>query len=455
MADASFNCDDSAFGALLAEALALSANGEGRSIDAFRAAAQAAQRDGWQVLVAGLRSVGKSSFVCTLWGDAALLPTAVQDCTQTNTLIRAPNPGEADRGIYVEYLTRDEALDFAARGLAFYRLGQFLNETLGPLGPRLDEGPVEERLRAAIDATRKIFRERESLYVLNERLVDDLEELEKFFAFLESKSYRPGERAAVNWDDRREHLMGVRGEDGRKLDTGKQLAYRRVELARATERWHVAPPRVMDSPWIPTFHNARRAELIRGEAAVCDALVILALPEAFELEEWTVQALKERPELAQRTAVVFNQVDTVDAATLFARDGFAHAFRENAKRLAKYGIPEANLFVACARLPFLEESGVTGFLAERVERMKKILAQLAGQAQGRADEIFARRLKAACDPGDCGIATLRRHLEGWGGAEAAERRRRAALAALRKVDVFDLPEDARAAWNALRTRGAK
>lgn len=455
MADASFNRDDPAFDALLAEALALCAKGEGKSIDAFRSAAEAAQRDGWQVLVAGLRSVGKSSFVCTLWGDPALLPTAVQDCTQTNTLIRAPNSGEADRGIFVEYLTRDEALDFAARGLAFYRIGQFLSETLGPLGPRLDEGPVEERLRSGLDAARKIFREREDLYVLNERLVDDLEELERFFAFLESKAYRPGERASVNWDDRREHLMGVRGEDGRKLDTGKQLAYRRVELARATERWHVAPPRVMDSPWIPTFHNARRAELIRGEARTCDALVVLALPEAFELEEWTVQALKERPELAERTAVVFNQVDTADAATLFARDGFAHAFRENANRLRKHGIPEENLFVACARLPFLEESGVTGFLAERVERMRRILAQLAGQAQGRADEPFVRRLKAACDPADCGIVTLRRHLEGWGGAEAAGRRRRAAREALRKVDVFDLPEGDRAAWNALRARAGK
>ncbi len=44
----------------------------------------------WSVLVSGLCSVGKSSFVCALWGDSDLLPTAVRDCTQTNTLTRQP-----------------------------------------------------------------------------------------------------------------------------------------------------------------------------------------------------------------------------------------------------------------------------------------------------------------------------------------------------------------------------
>ena len=66
-------------------------------------------------LVSGLCSVGKSSFVAALWGDAELLPTAVRDCTQTNTLIRAPRANESERQILLQYLSREQALNFAAR----------------------------------------------------------------------------------------------------------------------------------------------------------------------------------------------------------------------------------------------------------------------------------------------------------------------------------------------------
>src|SRR4051812_37167368 len=92
-----------------------------------------------RVLVSGLCSVGKSSFVSTLWGDAELLPTAVRDCTQTNTLIRAPQTGESDRHIRLAYLSREKATEFAVKGLAFHRIVEVLEEALGLTMPKLEE----------------------------------------------------------------------------------------------------------------------------------------------------------------------------------------------------------------------------------------------------------------------------------------------------------------------------
>src|SRR5579862_1668615 len=69
----------------------------------------------WSVLVSGLCSVGKSSFVCALWGDPELLPTAVRDCTQTNTRVRVPTADEADRQVRLSFLTRAEAAAFVTQ----------------------------------------------------------------------------------------------------------------------------------------------------------------------------------------------------------------------------------------------------------------------------------------------------------------------------------------------------
>ena len=85
----------------------------------------------WRILIAGKRSVGKSSFVCALWQDAELVPTAVRDCTQTNTLIRTPEEGEADPHLQIAYLERERALNFAAGDLSTYRLIRFLEEETG------------------------------------------------------------------------------------------------------------------------------------------------------------------------------------------------------------------------------------------------------------------------------------------------------------------------------------
>ena len=64
-------------------------------------------RPAWYV-VEGESGLGKSTFVSALWGDSELLPTAVRDCTQTNTLIREPRDDESDRSLLLAYLDRDD-----------------------------------------------------------------------------------------------------------------------------------------------------------------------------------------------------------------------------------------------------------------------------------------------------------------------------------------------------------
>lgn len=370
----------------------------------------------WRVLVSGLCSVGKSSFVCALWGDAELLPTAVRDCTQTNTLIRLPESSEGDRRILLSYLSREQAVDFATRDLSYFRLADLAVEAGGLLGPLLNDLPPEERLRKAIALVRKLFADKPEQFVLHEPLTEELEKLEQFLQFIDSAEYRPGQIVDAKWDDRREHLMGNRRPDGRTLDTGKLLALKHVEMARSTDQWKsvtdggMPAPQIVDSPWIPSYHNARRADLILAQAHDTDVLVILTLPQKFEPESWVLQIFKERPELAKRTVVVFNQVDTIDTTVLFARDGFAAVFKENAERLGKLGIRAENLFISCARLPFLEMSAQTTAVQERAEKLRKVLARIAKLAQDRTPDDFTRKLLRACDPADAGVVSLRSHL---------------------------------------------
>ncbi|MCW8131678.1 MAG: hypothetical protein KIS92_15135 [Planctomycetota bacterium] len=370
----------------------------------------------WSVLVSGLCSVGKSSVVCALWGDADLAPSAVRDCTQTNTQIRMPADGEADRTLRVEYLTRDRALAYALGDLSFYRLSQLILEVLGPAGPRLDEGPPEDRLRDCLAAVKKIFAERPDIAVLQEPLSDEVEKLEQFLAFLDAPAYQAGQTVVLDWARRREELMGKRREDGRTVDVGHLLSYRHVELLRASEHWPAqsdalaAAPVLVDSPWIPTFHNARRADLILEQARSADVLVLISLPDRFTPEPWVEAAFKRRPELARRTVVLFNQVDTVDIPQLFARGGFAEAFDETARSLRNLGIQEENLLISCARLPFLRLAAQDDLVRERIAKLEAVLKRVRKQCELRKESAFLKRLLAACDPADCGIETLRTHL---------------------------------------------
>lgn len=441
--------------ALLQQATGLLEGADSAAAAGLRAAAHRLDDPDWTILVAGLRSVGKSTLVGAMWGDAEMLPTAVRDCTQTNTLIRVPAGGEADRRIRLSYLPRDEATLFASRGLATERLAELVHEALGPMGPRLEELTPEERIRASVGAVRKLFADRPALLILHEHLTDALDELDEFLAFLDAPDYRSGETVEARWEDRREHLMGKRRADFRKVDVGRLLALRHVEIIRESDLWRGRPPRLIDTPWIPTFHNARRADLILQQARHADALLILALPEPFELEDWTRQLLRERPDLAGRTVVAFNQVDTVDRSTLFGRGGFGGAFQDCAESLVRQGLDADNLLVCCARLPFLEDLPSSEAVVSRIERLRTVLARLRELAEPRRDSAFRDRLLAACDPADAGLASLRARLEQIG--EHAVRRQRSsdALEALIAIEEDDVPEDRRGEWADLAARAVQ
>jgi hypothetical protein len=413
------------------------------------------------MLVSGLCSVGKSSFVSALWGDAALLPTAVRDCTQTNTLIRTPATEESDRRLLLSFLTREKAIEFAARGLAFYRLAEFITEQNGPLGPRLDELPAEQRLRETVKTVRRIFSERPALFVLHENLMDAIDELEQFLEFLDTSDFQPQRTVEKTWAERREYVMGRRRPDGRTLDVGKLLSLEHVEIVRRTPLWpEGTAPRIIDSPWIPAFHEARRVDLILEQAGRADILIVLALPQAFTFEEWIIRLLRDRPELLKRIVVVFNQADTIDAAALFSRDGFASTFQRNAEYLTKLGIDPANIFITCARLPYLElelasperPAAEAEQISTRVGKLKKTLAQLQQLAGSRPPSDFTRRLTDACNPAGAGIESLRRRLNDLSAGTVLQSKLKAALDALKSLSDFDFPETSRDAWKALKPR---
>lgn len=364
------------------------------------------------VLVSGLRSVGKSSFVCTLWGDSELLPTAEQDCTQVNSLIRVPSTGEADRTVRRTFLSRERAIEFATRDLSYHRLAAFLGETLGPLAPNLDAFQPGERLRKAVAALRALFAKRKDLLVLHDHLNDDADRVEEFLSFLESPEYLEGQSVPAGWAQRRDLLMGERRPDGRPIGTGKMLSVERVELLRSSPAWADRPIRLMDSPWVPSFHNARRAELLIEEAKQARALVIVARAGPFQIEEWVARFLSERKEIAVRTLVVFNQVDTIDLNRLFARDGFADSLAENARKLTSTGIPPENLFVSCTRLPFLEQSPVAAKHADRIAKLREVLAAIRRRVEsapkGAASTLKPKLLRAT--DADGGLGAIKERL---------------------------------------------
>jgi hypothetical protein len=430
---------------------------EGHDVDPARLAVERLIHFHPQILVSGLCSVGKSSFVSALWGDSDLLPTAVRDCTQTNTLIRNPAPGEADRSIRLAYLTREKALQFAIRGLAFHRLAGLIDDTLGPTGPRLEDLPPEERLRETVRITRTLFQEHPKLYILHEQLTDDLEELEQFLAFIQSPDYRPGEKAEAKWEERREHLMGRRRPDGRTLETGRLLSLEYVEILRATPHWDSgrAPllPQLLDTPWIPAYHEARRTELISTQARRVDVLIAIALPQPFTFEDWVIRLFRERPEILKRTIVLFNQADTIDASALFTREGFASVFQSNLESLTKLGIDPANVFLSCARLPFLEHAATLATdpaIAERIVKLQKTLERLRKQSEGRPASEFTRKLAIACDPADAGVESLRRRLDELSGGPVLDARISDLRAALEALPELNIPSGLRERLRSLR-----
>jgi len=439
-----------------AQELLASASGDAAGV--ARAAAKRLLDEGWTVLVSGLRSTGKSSLVCSLWGDSGLLPTAVRDCTQTNTLVRVPGAGEEDRRIVLRFLDREEAVGFALRDLAYHRLEEVIREVAGLLGQRLDAMPPDERIRWAVSTVRRLFEERPDVHVLHEPATEQVEKLEQFIEFIDSPAYRSGGAVEMPWSERREYLMGRRRPDGRTLEVGKLLSLRLVELVRATGRWGDSPPHLVDSPWIPTFHNARRADLILREAESADVLVIVALPEAFELEPWVDTAFRARPRLAARTVVVFNQVDTLDTSELFRRGGFAEAWRANLDMLTRRGVRPRNVLCSCARLPFLEglpaDTQQSAFEAERSARLRAVLARIRKVLAGRSADELTDRLAAACDPADSGVESLRSKLLEMSRADVPAARAREAAEAIAAVADVEFEGGGARAWKTLRERAA-
>jgi hypothetical protein len=310
-----------------------------------------------------------------------------------------------------------------------------LKEVLGPHAPRLDEMSPETRLRAALAAVRKLCAQRPEILVLHDYVSDEMEQLEQFMAFLDSPQYAAGATVPATWGERRDLLMGLRRPDGRTLDVGKLWTLQRVELVRqSATQWQGVPPVLIDTPWIPMFHEARRVDLIAAQARHADILVILALPQQFQFEDWVLAVFKERPALARRTLIVFNQVDTIDRLVLFARDGFAASFKENAQRLAQHGIDPGNLYMSCARLPFLVGGPKDGSVTERIAKLQQVLGGIRRQIGDRADGEFKSRLLAACDPDDAGIVSVRRRLEALASEYVLQQRAHEAIAALEALN---------------------
>jgi len=362
------------------------------------------------IVVSGLRSTGKSSLVCALWGDADLLPTAERDCTQTNSLIRVPRDGESDRSVRLVHLPRERALLFAVRGAAYYRIESFLREKLNFEAQVLEEQPPGERLATAVRLLREAFAHDPRAAVLHESLTDDLAEIEQILETLAAEDF-PAERPIEkNWDERRDHMMGRRGPDSRIIDLGRLQTLDRVELLRATTAWTGTPPLLIDTPCIPAVRGARRQDLVLEQARKAVMLLIASRPDRAEPEEWLRAFLKERPKMAERTLLVFNQVDTVDPASLFSRDGFSGAFESSQERFREIGIPRSNVCMTCARLPFLElvrTNNSDPLVEERLVRLKKILARLADLALGRQASVFRDMYVAAVKSPDGGMGVLR------------------------------------------------
>lgn len=251
--------------------------------------------------------------------------------------------------------------------------------------------------------------------------------------------------------------MGRRGSDGRTLAVGKLLSLRLVELVRATDRWAESPPTLIDTPWIPSFHNARRADLVIREGERSDVIVITALPGPFEPEPWLRELFQKRPGLRGRTLVVFNQVDTVDTSRLFGRGGFAEAWAGNVERLGREGIRPENLHVSCTRLPFLEglraRDARDPLHAEREGRLRAVLGNIRALASaGGPAGPFRERLFAACDPVDCGVESVRSRLVELIANEVRFDRTRQACEAVMSLDEAEFAPGRADRWLEVRSR---
>jgi hypothetical protein len=359
-------------------------------------------------MIAGLMSVGKSSLVGSLWGEPTLLPAAVRDCTQSNTLLRSPAPGEPDSRLLLHRLKPEEALEFALRGGSFHRIEEFLRDCGGPAGrAALDDFSGREKIAAATAAVRRIVAANQTARVLFDHLEEELAALDELSEFLDDAQGVANSVTEAPWDQREIWLAGERTPDGRKIRVGRLWALRCVELVRAASGWRGTLPILLDTPAVPPVYEVRRAELLVQAAAEADVLLLATLPEPLRSTLWLEAILAAKPALAERVIVVFNQIDTVDRAALGKRDGLTGAFQLTREKMRALKMNPENIVFTCARLPVLCALPQSVSVADRRRRLENVLSDLRKLAAGEPDRELRARLEAACAFPNAGIDALR------------------------------------------------
>ena len=374
-----------------------------------------------RVLTTGRMSVGKSSLINALWGVPDALPTATRDCTQTNTLVRPPEPGEKGRTLKIRYLSSDAAAKYALGGVQWWRITEFLREVYGPFGPPFDAMPPREALRRGVDEVRKAFVKNTKYRIIHDNLEEDLEVVEDLLALIgenEKSGKLVGEGIEKPFDERVEYLMGKRRPNGTIAGAGRIMAQEWVEAVIEPRGWEDENlpgnmPEILDTPWIPAVHDTRRVDLITRAAGDADVILLVDLPRPLTVEEWLADILKKYPDRARSVIVVLNQIDTVDQDEIYVEDGFLAAVESTRKVMQEFHIPPENLVFTTSWLAHLKAQARTPEVEARIGKLVDILAKLFRKIEGSgtSKDVIAA-MKAACNPDDGGIVTLRSRIGG-------------------------------------------
>jgi len=389
-----------------------------------------------RVLTTGRMSVGKSSLINALWGVPDALPTATRDCTQTNTLVRPPEPGEKGRTLKIRYLSADAAAKYALGGVQWWHITEFLRDVNGPFGVPFDDMPPREALRRGVEEVRTSFVKNHKFRIIHDNLEEDIEVVEDLLVLIgEDEKARPspfpdekaggsrlpnensgklvGEGIEKPFDERIEYLMGKRRPNGTIAGAGRIMAQEWVEALIEPVGWAGDVPEILDTPWIPAVHDTRRVDLITRAAEDADVILLVDLPRPLTVEEWLANILKKQPDRARNVIVVLNQIDTVDQDEIYVEDGFLAAVESTRKVMQEYKIPQENLVFTTSWLAYLKGLNRTPEVETRIGKLADILAKLSKKIEGSgASKDVISAMKAACNPDDGGIVTLRKRIGG-------------------------------------------
>jgi hypothetical protein len=366
-----------------------------------------------RILTAGRMSVGKTSLVNALWGEAGMLPTAARDCTQTNTLVRPPGWGSPDGTVRLRYLPPDTAAEYALGGVHWHRLTEYLRSQSPGLFDELEKLEPRAAIGACVKAVREVFAKEKGEEVLHDNLLEDLDVLESLLSLFEEVDRSSSLVVERPYEERSRHLMGERHPDGSIAGTGRLIALERVEIFREPKGWSACVPSIFDTPWIPTVHETRRADLVRQAAAEADVLVLVELPRRPVLEEWQQAYLDEDPTRARRVLFVLNQVDAVNLETFFRTGGLCEVFEETRTLMGRRGMDPENIVLTVSWVHHLRGLAPDDRVRGRIARMEAVLGDLRAVAKApRCPPPLSQRILAACDPSDGGLAALRSRIEG-------------------------------------------